>query len=66
MRAARQYAWGAMDGRWITAALIPLVLGLAAPARGNDVLPRLFTNAPINMNYVSLTYTRSDLSLIHI
>lgn len=45
--------------RRFPAALFALVLA-ATPAAANDVLPRLFSNVPIDMNYVSFAYTRSQ------
>jgi hypothetical protein len=41
------------------AVLFALVFA-ATPVAANDVLPRLFSNAPIDMNYVSFAYTRSQ------
>jgi len=39
--------------------LVLLVLA-ASPALGNDVLPRLFANLPVDTSYVGLSYTRSE------
>ena len=44
----------------ITIAIVPLLLGLSPSVWGNDVLPRMFNNAPIDMNYLSFSYTRSE------
>lgn len=37
-----------------------LALTIAIPAGANDVLPRLLTNVPIDLNWVSLSYTLSE------
>lgn len=41
------------------AVLFALVL-TATPVEANDVLPRLFTNVPIDMNFATFSYVRSE------
>lgn len=48
--------------RRIHGLLLTLILVSLAPdgTASNDVLPRLLTNVPVNVNYLSLSYTRSE------
>lgn len=43
--------------------LLLLIDGFAAQAMANDVLPRLFTNVPVDTSFLSLSYTRSEGSV---
>ena len=49
-----------MRHRHLPAAASLLLIALAGSAAANDVQPRLFTNIPVGMNFVSVSYTRSE------
>ena len=47
------------NGRWLRLLWFGL-LAVTVNANANDVLPRLFTNIPVNTNFMSLGYTYSE------
>ena len=42
---------------------ITLLLVASGIARGNDIQPRLFNNIPVGVNFIGLSYTRSEGSV---